>query len=139
MTGSPRHRLASVAACAAAATFLLSTGVVWAAPEGRIQQVQSTPGVVDFVLSAEGLTEGESINPESVNVTIAGFDAESTASSISESAVAPARTVMLTLDASGSMGYAPPGAWVGCIEAITPSSLNRCRSSRFSVSICSIR
>ncbi len=103
MSGSTRRRAALTAGIAAAATFLLSTGVAWAAPEGRIQQVESSPGVIDFVFSAEGLVEGESINPESVDVTIAGLEAPSTATSISDAAAAPARTVMLTLDASGSM------------------------------------
>ena len=44
----------------------LGTGVAWAAPEGRIQQVESVDGAVTYVLSAEGLAEGESIDPASV-------------------------------------------------------------------------
>lgn len=103
MIGTFRRLAVTTVWLTAVATLLLSTGVAWAAPEGRIQQVESTPGVIDFVFSAEGLAEGESIDPASVGVTIAGVEAPATATSISESAVAPARTVMLTLDASGSM------------------------------------
>ena len=102
MTRSAR-RLA-LATGLSAATLALSTTIAWAAPEGRIQQVESSPGVVDFLFSAEGLAEGETIDPASVNVTIAGVEAPSTATNITESVAAPTRTVMITLDTSGSMG-----------------------------------
>ena len=60
--------------------------------------------MVAFVLSAEGLTEGQSINPESVKTTIGGVEAVTTATPITGDAVAPvARTTMLVLDSSGSM------------------------------------
>jgi tight adherence protein B len=88
---------------AGAVTLLVASGAAWAAPEGRIQQVESSPGAVEFILSAEGLAEGESIDPASVEVTIGGVEAVSTATGISESVAAPQRTVMLVLDSSGSM------------------------------------
>ena len=104
MSRSARGRVSLAAGLAAVATLALSTSVAWAAPEGRIQQVESSPGVVDFLFSAEGLTEGETIDPASVSVTIAGVEAPSTATSITDSVAAPTRTVMITLDTSGSMG-----------------------------------
>ena len=97
-----RATVASVAL--AAATVLFGTSAAWAAPEGRIQEVTSQPGAVSFVLSAEGLAEGESINPDSVKTTIGGVEAPTEATSITDGAVAPvARTTMLVLDSSGSM------------------------------------
>ena len=48
-------------------------------PEGRIQQVESVDGAVTYVLSAEGLAEGESIDPASVRTTLGGVDAPTTA------------------------------------------------------------
>jgi tight adherence protein B len=92
-----------LAAPAAASMLLLAAGPAWAAPEGRIQQVQSEPGAVEFVLSAEGLAEGESIDPASVQASFDGVEAPTTATLISESVAAPSRTVLLTLDTSGSM------------------------------------
>jgi tight adherence protein B len=97
-------RAVLAAAATTAATILLGSSAAWAAPEGRIQEVTSQPGTVTFVLSAEGLAEGESINSDSVKATIGGVDAPTTASSISDATEAPvARTTMLVLDSSGSM------------------------------------
>lgn len=99
-----RTRAALAAAVASALTVLLGTGVAWAAPEGRIQGVTSVPGEVSFALAAEGIAEGQSIDPASVRVTLAGVDAPATATPITDASAAPvARTVMLVLDASGSM------------------------------------
>jgi tight adherence protein B len=98
-----RIRRVLLAGPAAAATLILAAGPAWAAPEGRIQQVQSEPGAVEFVLSAEGLAEGQSIDPASVQASINGIGATTSASPITESVAAPSRTVLLTLDTSGSM------------------------------------
>ncbi len=74
------------------------------ADDARISDVRSAEGAVQFVLSAEGLSEGESIDPASVRVTIAGQDATTTAAPIADSQDdTPRRTVMLVLDSSGSM------------------------------------
>ena len=101
---SSRQRAVVASAALAAATILLGSSAAWAEPEGRIQEVTSQPGVVAFVLSAEGLAEGESIDPASVKTTIGGVEAATTATSISGEAAAPvARTAMLVLDSSGSM------------------------------------
>lgn len=94
-------RLAAV--LAAAATLGLGAGSAWAAPEGRIQDVQSADGVVTYILSAEGLAEGESIDPASVTTTVGGVDAPTTAASVTEDAAPVARATMIVLDSSGSM------------------------------------
>ncbi len=94
-----------VAAGAVTATLSLGTGVAWAAPEGRIQQVESVDGAVTYVLSAEGLAEGESIDPASVRTTLGGVDAPTTATPVAaEAGPVVARTTMIVLDSSGSMG-----------------------------------
>ncbi len=93
-----------VAAAAATATLSLGSGVAWAAPEGRIQQVESADGAVTYVLSADGLAEGESIDPASVRTTLAGIDAPTTATPVAaEAGPVIARTTMIVLDSSGSM------------------------------------
>ncbi len=84
----------------------LNAGVAWAAPEGRIQQVESTDGVVTYILSAEGLAEGETIDPASVSTTLGGVDAPTTAEPVASDAPTVDRTTMIVLDASGSMGDA---------------------------------
>ena len=92
------------AVVAAAATVGLGTGVAWAAPEGRIQQVQSSDGAVTYILSAEGLAEGESIDPASVRTRLGGVDAATTAAPVAEdSGPVVSRTTMIVLDSSGSM------------------------------------
>ncbi len=98
------RRGAALAAGITAALLVVPAGAAWAAPEGRIQQVEAGEGTVDFLFSAEGLTPGESIDPASVAVTLAGVEAASTATAVSESIETPDRTVILTLDTSGSMG-----------------------------------
>ena len=98
-------RTALTAALVALTTFVLGSGVAWAAPEGRIQDVTSAPGVVSYLLSAEGLAAGETIDPASVTATIAGQEATTTAEPITTTGAEQAsRTVMLVLDSSGSMG-----------------------------------
>ena len=93
-----------VVAMAATATLGLGTGVAWAAPEGRIQQVESVDGAVTYVLSADGLAEGQSIDPASVRTTLAGIDAPTTATPVAaEAGPVVARTTMIVLDSSGSM------------------------------------
>ncbi|MGB7982002.1 MAG: type II secretion system F family protein [Candidatus Nanopelagicales bacterium] len=101
MSGATLRR---VAAGAAIATLGLGTGVAWAAPEGRIQQVESGAGAVTYVLSAEGLAEGQSIDPASVKTTLGGVDAPTAAVPVAgEAAPAVQRTTMIVLDSSGSM------------------------------------
>jgi tight adherence protein B len=92
------------AAVAVASTLGLGTGVAWAAPEGRIQQVDSAEGEVTYILSAEGLAEGESIDPASVKTTLGGADAPTTATPVAaDPGAVVARTTMIVLDSSGSM------------------------------------
>ncbi len=98
------RRSAALAAGIVAALLVVPAGAAWAAPEGRIQQVETGEGTVDFLFSAEGLTAGERIDPDSVAVTLAGIEAPSTVTSFSESDETPQRTVILTLDTSSSMG-----------------------------------
>ena len=95
----------STALAAALTVLLVGPGVApaWAAPDARIQDVQVRQGAVHFVLSAEGLEEGQSIDPASVVVTLDGISAPTQAVTISESEAVPRRTVMLALDSSGSM------------------------------------
>lgn len=101
---SSRSRALLASAALAAATILLGSTAAWAEPQGRIQEVTSQPGAVAFVLSAEGLGEGQSINPQSVKTTIGGVEAVTTASPISGEVATPVtRTAMLVIDASGSM------------------------------------
>lgn len=105
MSRSPeRRRLRAAALTAGIAAALLFPASAWAAPQGRIQQVESTPGTVTFILSAEGLAEGQSIDPASVTVSIGGSEATTSAvPAASGGALAQQRTVMLVLDSSGSM------------------------------------
>ena len=93
-----------MAALAATATLGLGVGVAAAAPEGRIQQVESVDGTLTYVLSADGLAEGEAIDPASVRTTLGGIDAPTTASPVA-AAEGPVldRTTMIVLDSSGSM------------------------------------
>ena len=57
-----------------------------------------------YVLSAEGLAEGESIDPASVRTTLGGVDAPTTATPVAEDAgPVVSRTTMIVLDSSGSM------------------------------------
>jgi tight adherence protein B len=97
------RRIWTTAAASLAATLALGSGMALAA-EGRIQSVSAEDGAVTFILSAEGLAEGQSIDPASVRTTIAGIDAPTEATPVEDEGVAPvARTVLLTLDTSGSM------------------------------------
>ncbi len=98
-----RPRALTAAGLLAAAAVALGPAVAWAAPEGRIQEVQSSPGKVTFILSAQGLAEGQSIDPDSVRVRIGGAEVATTASPLNSTEKAPEREVMLALDASGSM------------------------------------
>lgn len=91
------------ASLSTALLVLLAATPAWAAPEGRIQQVETQPGSVQFILSAEGLASGESIDAASVTTTIAGQAASTSATDIADTESAPQRTVMLVLDSSGSM------------------------------------
>ena len=97
----------SAAVIAGLLGVLAPAGVAAAAPEGRIQQIESTPGQVTFLLSAAGLAEGQQVDPESLVVTIGGQEVPATATLSSEAVSAddaPARRAMLVLDTSGSMG-----------------------------------
>ena len=93
-----------VAAGAAVATLGLGAGVAWAAPEGRIQQVEASGGVVNYILTAEGLAEGETINPDTVRTSLGGVDVPTTAKPVAADAPVVERTTMLVLDSSRSMG-----------------------------------
>ena len=81
-----------------------------AAPAGdthaKISNVKSQPGVVQFVFSAGNLTNGDTLNPKSVVVSVNGKTLPATASPtqvVDASGAAPLREVILTLDVSGSM------------------------------------
>ena len=79
-------------------------GVAWAAPEGRIQQVESADGAVTYILSAEGLAEGESIDPASVGRRWAAWRRRRPRHPWPTTQDRPcARTTMIVLDSSGSM------------------------------------
>jgi tight adherence protein B len=94
----------AVAGAAVAAALSVGSGVAWAAPEGRIQEVESVAGAVNYVLSADGLAEGQSIDPASVRTTLGGIEAPTTATPVTAQAgPVVARTTMIVLDSSGSM------------------------------------
>lgn len=103
MTRSLRPRSLGAAVLLGAWAVAVGPAVAWAAPEGRIQEVRSAEGEVTFILSAQGLAEGESIDPGSVTVTLAGDPVTSTAAPLNAAASPGERQVMLALDASGSM------------------------------------
>lgn len=99
-----RRRWQHAAALSAACTLVLGTGIAWAAPEGRIQGVSSAPGEVSFALAAEGIAEGDRIDPASVTVSLDGQEVPATARPITDEDAAPVqRTAMIVLDSSGSM------------------------------------
>lgn len=100
-----RPRLAAVlAALLAGVLLVLGAAPAWAQPEANVTSLASDGTTLTLVLSANGLAEGESIDPESVAVTIAGIPAETTAKPIADESAPPQRTVLLVLDSSGSMG-----------------------------------
>jgi tight adherence protein B len=96
----------SIGACAtalAAVLFVLGAAPAWADPQAAVSSVSSDGTTLSFVLSANGLAEGESIDPSTVAVSIDGESVQTTAKPIAESAEAPDRTVLLVLDSSGPM------------------------------------
>lgn len=103
MSRSLRPRSLGAAVLLGAWAVAVGPAVAWAAPEGRIQEVRSTEGEVTFILSAQGLAEGESIDPGSVTVTLAGDPVTATATPLNAADSSGERQVMLALDASGSM------------------------------------
>ena len=97
---SPRTRLA--------AAFLASGMVVLggAAPshaedEVNIDHLEAADGVVSLVLAVDGIPDGATVDPASVEVEVDGRSVESTAKVISAGDVE--RTTVLVLDASNSM------------------------------------
>ncbi len=103
MTGRVRRSVRLLAVSTMATALFWMAAPAWADPTGRIQQVESDPGSITFVLSAQGLSEGQSIDPDSVTVTVDGLPATTKATPITQAVTAPTRTAMLTLDTSGSM------------------------------------
>jgi tight adherence protein B len=74
-----------------------------AASTGRISSVSSTQGEVTLSFTGVNLPAGTSIDAESVQVTLDGEPVEATVEPITEAAEVPDRTVVLTMDTSGSM------------------------------------
>ena len=73
---------------------------------GKISDVKSQPGTVQFVFSAGNLAAGDSLDPKSVLVSVDGTTLPATASptqAVDATATAQQREVILTLDVSGSM------------------------------------
>lgn len=103
MTSSGKRRLLAAGA-ASAVLVLLGIGPVWADPTARIQEVNSQPGTVSFILAAENLDAGQSIDPTSVTTTIGGVEAPTEATPIAQEATTIQQTAMLVMDSSGSMG-----------------------------------
>jgi tight adherence protein B len=111
-----RLRLAAVLALLLA---LLGVGapLAHAEPSGRISSIASEDGQITATFTGNDLPQGTRIDPESVTVTLDGQELESTAEPITEAVEVPQRTVLLTMDTSGSM------ADDGKIEAARASAL----------------
>jgi Flp pilus assembly protein TadB/Mg-chelatase subunit ChlD len=77
--------------------------------EGHISNVQTQPGIVQFLFSVAKLPDGAILDPESIVVTADGTTLSASAGAGNESvnpdvkATAPLRETMLVLDVSGSM------------------------------------
>lgn len=101
--------LGLAAATIAAGVIVAGTGVATASPAGpnvQITDVKSQTGTLQFVLSVGNLPDGETVNPNSVNVTVNGNTLASNAAAGETAAnqnAVPVREVILALDTSGSM------------------------------------
>lgn len=108
--GASRRRLVGAAAAAAAVLALAgvaspAVATTTAGPVvGRIDGIlPGTSSTLTIGFSALGLGAGESIDLNSVKVTMGDIEVTATATPASESADAPKRTTVLTIDSSGSM------------------------------------
>ena len=98
-----RSRLRRGLAVAAAAGGLLLVAAPAAhAADGRISELDATSKGLRIVFGATELPEGQSLDPASVTVTLAGTELESAAKAFGTTA-APARRSILVMDVSGSM------------------------------------
>jgi tight adherence protein B len=88
-----------------------------AQPTGRVSEVSATDGSLLFVLSAESLSPGVGIDPESVTVSIDGTEVEAFPEPIGEASADIANVAVLTIDVSGSM--AADGRMEGAKQAAT--------------------
>jgi len=115
------HRL--VIAAIAAVTMLVGIGgPAWGqdAPvsEGQISSLTSQPGEITLSFTGANLPAGTSIDADSVQVTLNDETVPVTVEPITEAAEVPQRTVVLTMDTSGSM------AEDGKIQAARRSALD---------------
>ena len=70
---------------------------------GRISSIASEEGEISLTFTGVDLPPDTLIDPASVQVTLDGTSAETTAEPITEAVEPPLRTVILTMDTSGSM------------------------------------
>jgi tight adherence protein B len=103
-----RRRLSAavIAGLLGGAGALAPASMAVAAPEGRIQQVETAPGEVTFLFTTAGLEQGQTVDPASLEVTVDGNSLPATATFIGDAVAqeeAAARKAMLVLDTSGSM------------------------------------
>ncbi len=98
--------LTGLAAVTLAAWPLAAASGAPVTPDGRIQSVTSSTGVVQFVVSVGNLPEGTTLDPKSIVVTADG-KALAARAATAETAVdhgqTPLREVIFLLDESGSM------------------------------------
>ncbi len=114
--GSTRRRLARAAAAAvallAAVTVAGPASATTTPVTGRIDGFSPNPdGTLTIGFSALGLPAGQTLDPNSVKVTIGGSDVDSQAIPASQATALPKRVTVLTIDTSGSMaaqGFAEP-------------------------------
>lgn len=96
------RRLTSAAAVAAA-TVVVAAAPVAADPAGRISSIGVDEGQVTLTFAGVDLPEGTVIDPASVEVSLDGTTVDSAAEPVTEVAEIPPRTVVLSMDTSGSM------------------------------------
>jgi tight adherence protein B len=99
----------SLAALGATGALLLWAAGPAAATTGRIDSAEGTAaGALNIVFSAVDLPSGESVDPDSVRVTINGQVVPTAVTPLDEAAEQPVRTTYLVMDTSGSMNEATP-------------------------------
>jgi tight adherence protein B len=104
-----RSRRRGLAAAAAAAVLLLWSAGPAAATTGRIDSAEGTAaGTLSIVFSAVDLPAGETIDEESVQVSINGQLVPTAVTPIGDAAELPVRTTFLVMDTSGSMNNPTP-------------------------------
>ena len=74
-----------------------------AAVRGRIVSVEAEDGRLTVVFNAAGLAEGQTIDPDSVTLTLDGRELRADVATVGEARTAVTRRVVLAIDTSGSM------------------------------------